>query len=96
MRSEVHEDIDPRNIEKRKSDDVMERSEDDPIVQEGRSRRDRELETNLDHELHVQDFYVLDGAGISRFELEKSNLFGQSKRIHPEDEWMQRTWNHAE
>jgi hypothetical protein len=36
------------------------------------------------------------GANIPGDQFESSHLFGQPERFHQEDEWMQRTWDHAE
>jgi hypothetical protein len=52
----------------------MEGNEDDPVAQEGISRRDRELEANLDHELYVQSIHMFDGASISRRQLKDTSL----------------------
>jgi hypothetical protein len=71
----------------------MERSEDDPYSQERKSRPDRELATDFNYKLFVQDIYVFDGASIPTNQFDDKDLLGHAKGIHPENQRMQRTRN---
>jgi quinolinate synthase len=71
----------------------VERSEDYPNPRERGSRPDRELATNFNHKLYVQDIYLFDGESIPRNEFDNEDLLGHVKGIHPENERMQRTRN---
>jgi hypothetical protein len=70
------------------SDELVEGNEDNSDPQEGRSRRNRELETNFDYELHVQNIYMFDGAGGSRYQLRDEDFFRHPERIYPKNKWV--------
>jgi hypothetical protein len=71
----------------------VERSEDYPNPQERGSRPDRELATNFNDKLYVQDIYLFDGASFPTHEFDDEDLLGHAKGIHPENQRMQRTLN---
>jgi hypothetical protein len=51
---------------------------------------------DFDYELSLQDIHMFGGARIPTDQLKNENLLRYTKGFHPEDEWMQRTWNPVE
>jgi hypothetical protein len=74
----------------------MEGSKNNPDPQERRPRRNRELEADIDYELHVQNLYMLNGPSNPEHQLESSHLLGQSERCYKKDERLQLTRDHSE